>query len=120
MNNPDAPYLPPQTAATQQMQQPQSGKPSFTGGAGLGAGSPLPQGPGKLSEQAGSKSLSGLVQQLSEAIQSGNQNQMQAAISELQPAAQAADEVMKQLGLPQYPAPEPPPSELGHPPIKSK
>ena len=107
MNNPDAPYLPAQSAATQQMQSPQSGKPSLTGGAGLGAGSPLPQAPGKYSEQPGSKSLTGLVEQLSEALYASNATQVQETMQELILAAQQADEVIKQLGVSQYPAPAP-------------
>lgn len=124
MNNPDAPYLPPQTAAQQTMQQPQSGPKATTGGAGYGTKGALPQAPGKYSEQPGAKSLTALVAQFMEALYSfglsasGN-TKIQEAGRELLQAAKQADEELKQTGLPQYPA-APPPASLGHPPIHSK
>ena len=105
MNNPDAPYLPAQSAAQQTMQSPQSGKPSLTGGAGAGAGGALPQSPGSGIDQAGGKSLTALVEKLAEAIMSLDSQKIQEEMAELSQAAQVADKALKQIGASQYPAP---------------
>jgi len=111
MNDPDRPYMPAQTAAQQKGQQPQSGPPSTTGGAGYGTERvALPQAPGHHFEQAGSKSLEILVQKFVDSV-SGPQglgsNEAQAALMELRMAAKQADEEFKQLGIGQYPATPP-------------
>lgn len=101
--NPNSPYRAPETAAQQTMQQPQSGPPSLTGGAGAGTLGPLPQAPGGGTDQPNSKSLTALVENLQSAL-GGASDKLEAAIAELTIAAEQADEILKQTGNPQYPA----------------
>lgn len=108
--NPNSPYRAPETAAQQAMQQPQSGPPSLTGGAGAGTTGPLPQAPGGGIDQPGSKSLASLVEKLQAAI-GGASDKLDDAMAELSKAAFQADELLKQTGNPQYPAQSETPTE---------
>lgn len=106
--NLDLPYDIPMSAAQQAMQQPQAGPPSTTGGIGLGTFGPLPQCPGLNLDQANSKSLVSLVDEVKAAMQGdSSSSQIAAAMQELRLAASQADEELKQTGSPQYPAPPP-------------